>query len=60
MGKEHDRVPRKSESYVKDFKPLKLATFDLKAGRAELTLRATKVPGKQVMDVRAITLRLLK
>jgi arylsulfatase A-like enzyme len=60
MGKEHDRVPRKSESYVKDFKPLTLATFDLKAGRGQLTLRATKVPGKEVMDVRAVTLKLIK
>jgi arylsulfatase A-like enzyme len=60
MGKEHDRVPRKSESYVKDFKPLRLGVFDLKAGRGPLTLRATKVAGKQVMDVRAVTLRLVK
>ena len=39
---------------------VKLATFDLKAGRGQLTLRASKVPAKQVMDVRAVTLRLLK
>jgi len=60
MGKEHDRVPRKSESYVKDFKPLRLGTFDLKPGRGPLTLRATKVAGQQVMDMRAVSLRLLK
>jgi arylsulfatase A-like enzyme len=60
MGKEHNRVPRKSESYVKDFKPLKLATIDLKAGRGLLTLRATKVAANEVMDVRAVILKLIK
>ena len=47
-GAEHDRVPRAGESYVKDFKPLSLGTVELPAGRGLLTLRATKVPGKQV------------
>ena len=59
-GAEFDRVPRKGESYVKDFKPLKLGVIELKAGRGELTLRALKVPGKQVMDVRSIYLTLMK
>jgi len=52
-GAEHDRVAR-GESYVKDFKPLKLGTIELKKGRGELTLRATEMPGSQVMDFRLI------
>jgi arylsulfatase A-like enzyme len=55
-GKEHDRVERKAESYMKDFKPMSLGQFDLSAGRGELALRATNVAGKQVMDVRYIVL----
>ncbi|MCX5684015.1 MAG: sulfatase-like hydrolase/transferase, partial [Planctomycetota bacterium] len=58
-GMEHDRVERKGESYVKDFKPLRLGVVEFKAGRGLLTLRALKVPGKQVMDVRLILLKLL-
>jgi len=58
MGAEHDRVPRKGESYVKDFKPLKLGSFNLPAGHGQLTLRALQVPGKQVMDVRVVLLTL--
>ena len=53
-GKEHDRVPRRGESYVKDFRPLSLGVMELPAGRATLTLRTTKVPGGQVADVRAV------
>jgi arylsulfatase A-like enzyme len=59
-GAENDRVPRQGESYVKDFKPLRLGTFELKQGRGLLTLRALSVPGKQVMDVRSIMLTLLE
>jgi hypothetical protein len=54
-GGEHDRVPR-MESYVKDFKPLKLGTIRLEQGRSELTLRALKMPGSQVMDFRLLVL----
>jgi arylsulfatase A-like enzyme len=55
-GMEHDRVERRAESFMKDFKPMKLGTFDLKSGRGELALRALKVAGKQVMDVRYVVL----
>ncbi len=54
-GAAEDRVPR-TESYVKDFKPLSLGTIDLKKGRGELKLRALKKPGKQVMDFRLLML----
>ncbi len=57
-GKENDRVPRDSESYVKDFKPLRLGVMSLEKGRGTLTLRALQVPGKQVMDVRGVVLTL--
>jgi arylsulfatase A-like enzyme len=58
MGAEHDRVPRQGESYVKDFKPLHLGTFELEKGRGLLTLRALKIPGKEVMDVQSVELTL--
>jgi hypothetical protein len=58
-GKEHDRVARKAESYMKDFKPMNLGQFELPAGRGELALRAINVAGKQVMDVRFIVLNQL-
>ena len=59
VGAQHDRVPR-SESYVKDFRPLQLGTIQLKQGRAPLALSAIEIPGNQVMDVRAIMLTLLQ
>lgn len=52
-----DRVPRKGESVMKDFRPLELGVLRLGAGRGELTLRATKVAGKQVGEVRMIVLK---
>jgi arylsulfatase A-like enzyme len=59
-GAENDRVPRQGESYVKDFKPLRLGTIELPKRRGLLTLRALSVAGKQVMEVRAVTLTLLE
>jgi arylsulfatase A-like enzyme len=60
QGAEQDRVPRDSESYVKDFKPMPVGTMTLEKGRGTLTLRALEIPGKQVMDVRSIVLMLQK
>ena len=60
LGAEHDRVPRKGESYVKDFRPLRLGVIELPSGRGQLTLRALAIPGKQVMEVRQVTLTLLE
>jgi hypothetical protein len=51
-----DRVPRKGESIMKEFRPLNLGTMRLDRGRGLLTLRALTVAGKQVMDVRLVTL----
>jgi arylsulfatase A-like enzyme len=54
-----DTLPRPpAESQMKEFRPLQLGTMRLEKGRGPLTLRALKIPGKQVMDVRAITLTL--
>jgi len=55
-GKEQDRVPRRGESYVKDFKPLSLGIIELPAGKGTLTLSAAKVPGGSVADIRAVEL----
>lgn len=55
-----DRVPRGGESYVKDFRPLRLGTFRLEKGRGQLAIRAVNIPGGQVMDLRAVLLNLLK
>jgi hypothetical protein len=57
-GMEQDRAPRGSESYVKDFKPLRLGEVELKKGRGELTLQALDIPSRQVMDVRYVVLTL--
>lgn len=58
-GAENDRVERRGESYVKDFKALRLGTIHLEAGRGDLTLRATNITGNEVADVRMLTLRLM-
>jgi len=58
VGAEADRAPRTGESLVKEFRPLSLGTFRLPAGRAPLVLRALDMPGTQVMEVRAVELRL--
>ena len=60
IGAAFDRASRGSESYVKDFRPLRLGVLVMKKGRNELTLSARDVPGRQVMDVRLVTLKLLK
>ena len=53
-----DRVPRQGESIMKPFHALKLGTIRLEQGRGLLTLRAPEIPGKEVMEVRAIYLTL--
>ncbi|KPL09426.1 MAG: N-acetylgalactosamine 6-sulfate sulfatase [Bacteroides sp. SM23_62] len=53
VGMEEDRVERHN-SYVKDFKPIKLPVMHLEKGAGELTLQALNVPGSQVMDFRLL------
>lgn len=52
-GATEDRVPR-MESYVKNFRPMRLGTLALPAGRGQLKLRATEIPGDQVMELRML------
>lgn len=56
-GKQEDRVDRGSESYVKDFKPLKIGKLVLESGPGTLTLDAVEVPGNEVIDVRYVMLK---
>ena len=53
MGMEHDRFER-GESYVKDFRPMKMGRINLEKGSGELALVATDIPGKEVMDFRML------
>ncbi len=56
-----DTIPRPAaESKMKEFHLLKLGTVALEKGRGTLTLRATAIPGKSVMDMRQLTLTLQK
>jgi len=55
IGAEQDRAKR-SESLVKDFKPMVLGKIELPQGTGKLTLRALQIPGKQVMDFRLLIL----
>ena len=59
IGADDDRVVRHGESYVKDFRPLRLGLWNLEPGRSQLTLQATKIAGRQLMDVRYVVLTLL-
>ena len=55
VGAAEDRSVR-TESYVKNFKPLHIGSIELKQGSGELTLRATEIPKSQVMDFRLLML----
>ena len=48
------------ESQMKQFHALKLGVMRLEKGRGLLTLRALKIPGQSVMDVRQLNLTLRK
>ncbi|MEM8734367.1 MAG: arylsulfatase [Planctomycetota bacterium] len=56
VGAEHDRVPRKTQSLMKDWKPLSLGRIELEAGRQELELSATKFVGEKSIDMRLLML----
>lgn len=58
VAAKHDRVPRKGESDMKEFKELTLGVMTLAKGQSMLTLRAPRVAGKQVMEVRSVVLTL--
>jgi arylsulfatase A-like enzyme len=55
-----DTLPRPpAESPLKEFRTLKLGETELASGRGPLTLRATEIPGEEVMHLRALVLTLL-
>ena len=58
-GMEHDRNPR-IESYVKDFKAVKLGDLHLSKGEGNLELFATDIPGNEVIDLRMLYLKKLE
>jgi arylsulfatase A-like enzyme len=59
VGAAEDRVPR-TESYIKEFRPLQVGVLPLRAGRNKLVLKAVEIPGQQAVDVWMLSLRLLQ
>jgi arylsulfatase A-like enzyme len=55
-GMENDRSPR-IESYVKDFKLLKIGKIQLSKGKGQLIFKALQIKGEEVMDFRTLVLR---
>jgi arylsulfatase A-like enzyme len=56
---QNDRVPR-TQSQMKEFRPLSFGSVRLEKGCGLLTLQAPEIAGKQVMDVRLVALTLEK
>ena len=54
-GQENDRVKRR-ESYVKDFKEIKIGKINLTKGKGELTLKALEIPGEESIEFRLLML----
>ena len=55
VGKVEDHAPR-TESYVKDFKPLVVGELEFPAGDGELRLEALEIPGREALEFRLLTL----
>lgn len=53
IGMKDDRAPR-SESYYKDFKPMKMGRIYLPKGKGELKLQALKIKGEYAMEFRLL------
>ncbi len=58
-GMENDRIPR-TQSYVKDFRPLNMGVIHLKKGSGFMTLKALDIPGTMVMDFRTMNLKRIR
>ncbi|MEM1443664.1 MAG: arylsulfatase [Verrucomicrobiota bacterium] len=58
LGGDRDLSPR-MESYTQDWGKMTLGTIQLPAGEGTLTLKATDIPGKEVMDFRLLMLKRL-
>ena len=54
-GQENDRVKRR-ESYVKDFKEIKIGKINLTKGKGELALQALEIPGNESIEFRLLML----
>lgn len=59
IGAKEDRLPRQ-ESYVKDFRAHPMGQIELKQGKAQLTLKATNLPGAAAIEFRLLMLKRLK
>ena len=58
LNTNQDTIERPAaESQMKEFRPLHLGKMTLSTGRGQMTLRATDMPGKSVMDVRQVILK---
>ena len=57
-GAEEDRVIRQ-ESYVKDFKPLKIGVISLQKGKGTLKIKGIKKNGRELMDFRLMLFKRL-
>lgn len=56
-----DTLPRPhGESQMKEFHPLRLGVMELPKMKGELTLRAIEIPGHSVLDLRRLTLTLVR
>ncbi len=53
LGKEQDRYPR-MESFVKEFKPLKLGEITANKGPGNVSLKAISIPGNAAIDFRML------
>lgn len=56
IGAAEDRFKR-AEGYVRDWRPMTLGEIELNPGKTMLTLQATKIPGRQVADMRLLMFR---
>lgn len=55
VGEAENRVPA-GESLMKEFKPMTLGTMSMAKKRGTLTLRATRIPGNEAVDLRYVVL----
>lgn len=55
-GEQENKIDMR-ESLTKDFKPMSLGVIELPAGRGEMTLSATEIPGEQALEFRRLMLR---
>ncbi|MBE0652807.1 MAG: hypothetical protein IH594_03355, partial [Bacteroidales bacterium] len=55
-----DRVKRTTQSFEKEFKLIRVGNIHLDQEKGELILRPKSMPGRQMMDIKSITLQLMK